>query len=47
MSNRKILLLSGLAMLAACEPQLPSGQYRLALDDACGRLAKGDFKGAS
>jgi hypothetical protein len=43
MNNRRILFLSGLAMLSACEPQLPPGQYRLGLHDAYERLANGDF----
>jgi len=43
MNNRKILLFFGLAMLSACEPQLPPGQYRLGLHDAYERLANADF----
>jgi hypothetical protein len=43
MNKRGILFFSGLAMLSACEPQLPPGQYRLGLHDAYERLANGDF----
>ncbi|HEY1339238.1 MAG TPA: hypothetical protein VGF59_17115 [Bryobacteraceae bacterium] len=44
MSNRKIPLLSGLAMLSAGEPKLPPGRYRLGLGDAGARLAGGDLE---
>jgi hypothetical protein len=44
MNNRAILLFSGLAMLSACEPQLPPGQYRVGLHDAYERLANADFE---
>ena len=41
MNKPQILLFSGLAMLSACSE--PPGQYKLGLDEAYERLAKGDF----